>query len=249
MLAPTTMICVTCHASPWTRTVSPFSPWMAQIADAHHRNGDGLHQADDGSPGRTPSSRRAIRPPWTSLRWFAGGWSPQANPVRSIHPSIIWTLAQSFGAAKLDLGEELPAVVEHVIEQVGAANAGDDDPAAMLGFVADLVKQVDGDAFALFSCLNETSVGVPDEGRAAMGMALLFSGEAAAAEASIGWLLDPATVVRRAAATALGDAARKGKVTPTMLRRMITTRNWLPDPALDAAVATARRKGAAGAMG
>jgi hypothetical protein len=32
-------------------------------------------------------------------------------------------------------------------------------------------------------------VGVPDESRAAMGMALLFSGEAAAAEASIGWLL------------------------------------------------------------
>jgi hypothetical protein len=76
-----------------------------------------------------------------------------------------------------------------------------------------------------------------------MGMALLFSGEAAAAEASIGWLLDPAIV---AAANALGDAARKGKVTQTMLRRMITTRNWLPEdshPALDAAIATARRKG------
>jgi hypothetical protein len=79
-----------------------------------------------------------------------------------------------------------------------------------------------------------------------MGMALMFSGEAAAAEASIGWLLDPATVVQRATANALGDAARKGKVTPTMLRRMITTRNWLPEdsrPALDAAIAAARRKG------
>ena len=170
----------------------------------------------------------------------------KASQSGTVDPSMIWTLAQSFGAAKLDLGEELPAVVEHVIEQVGAANAGDDDPAAMLGFVADLVKQVEGDAFALFSCLNETSVGVPDESRAAMGMALLFSGEAAAAEASIGWLLDPATIVRRAAANALGDAARKGKVTPTMLRRMITMRNWLPEdsrPALDAAIATARRKG------
>ena len=97
-----------------------------------------------------------------------------ASQSGTVDPSMIWTLAQSFGAAKLDLGKELPAVVEHVIEQVGAANAGDDDPAAMLGFVADLVKQVDGDAFALFSCLNETSVGVPDESRAAMGMALLF---------------------------------------------------------------------------
>ena len=169
-----------------------------------------------------------------------------ASQSGTVDPSMIWTLAQSFGAAKLDLGVELPAVVEHVIEQVGAANAGDDGPAAMLGFVADLIKRVDGDAFALFSCLNETSVGVPDESRAAMGMALLFSGEAAAAEASIGWLMDPATVVRRAAANALRDAARKGKVTPTMLRRMITTRNWLPEDsrsALDAAIATARRKG------
>jgi hypothetical protein len=33
----------------------------------------------------------------------------------------------------------------------------------------------------------------------------------------------------RVTANALGDAARKGNVTPTMLRRMIAMRNWLPD--------------------
>ena len=82
-------------------------------------------------------------------------------------PSMIWSLVQSFGAAKLDLGEELPDVVEYLIEEVGAANAGDCDPATMLGFVAEMVKQVNGDAFALFSCIEETSVGVPDESRAA----------------------------------------------------------------------------------
>src|SRR6202040_4444072 len=72
-----------------------------------------------------------------------------------------------------------------------------------------------------------------------------------AVEASIGWLLDPAAPVRRATANALGDAARTGKVTPTMLRRMITMRNWLPEDsrsALDAAIATARRKGVAPAQ-
>ena len=41
--------------------------------------------------------------------------------------------------------------------------------------VADLVMQANGDAFALFSCFEETSVGVPDESRAAMPMALLVS--------------------------------------------------------------------------
>jgi hypothetical protein len=169
-----------------------------------------------------------------------------ASQPGAVDPSMILLLAQSFGAAKLDLGKELHAVCEHLIEQVGAADAGDGDPAAMLGCVADIVKQVNGDAFALFSCFEETSVGVPDESRAVMPMALLFSGEAAAVEASIGWLLDPATPVRRATANALGDAARKGNVTPTMLRRMITMRNWLPEDsrsALDAAIATARRKG------
>jgi len=79
-----------------------------------------------------------------------------------------------------------------------------------------------------------------------MATALLFSGAAAAVEAAIGWLLDPAAPVRQATASALEDAARNGKVSPTMLRRMITMRNWLPEDsrsALDAAIATARRKG------
>src|SRR5713226_2609043 len=161
-------------------------------------------------------------------------------------PSTILFLVQSFGAAKLDLGEELSGAVEHLIEEVGAVNAGANGPVDLFGFVADLVKQVNGDAFALFSCMEESSVGVPDKNRAAMATALLFSGEVTAVEASIGWLLDPASSVRQVTASALEDAARKGKVTPTMLRRMITMRNWLPEdsrPALDAAIATARRKG------
>jgi hypothetical protein len=160
--------------------------------------------------------------------------------------AILLFLVQCFGAAKLDLGDELRGVVEHLLEEVGEANTGDFSPAELLGFVADLVKQVDGDAFALFSVLAESSEGVPDEHRAVMAEALLFSGEAAAIEASIGWLLDQATSVRQSIANALEDAARKGKITPTMLRRMITIRNWLPEDsraALDAAVATARRKG------
>ncbi len=163
--------------------------------------------------------------------------------------STLLFLVQCFGAAKLDLGEELRGVVERLLEEVGEANADDfdlSDPADLFGFVADLVKQADGDPFAVHSFLAESAEGVPDEHRAVMAAALLFSGEAEAAEASIGWLLDPATHVRRALANALADAARKGKVTPIMLRRMITMRNWIPEdsrPALDAAIATARRKG------
>ena len=163
--------------------------------------------------------------------------------------STLLFLVQCMGAAKLDLGEELRGLVEHLLEEVGEANAGDvdpSDPADLFGFVADLVNQADGDPFAIHSFLTESAAGLPDEHRAVMATALLFSGEAAAVEASIGWLLDPAESVRRALANALADSARKGKVTPIMLRRMITMRNWIPSdsrPALDDAIATARRKG------
>src|SRR5260370_29618566 len=66
-------------------------------------------------------------------------------------PSTILFLVQS-GAAKLDLGEELSGAVEHLIEEVGAANARANGPVDLFGLVADLVKQVNGDAFTLFSC-------------------------------------------------------------------------------------------------
>jgi hypothetical protein len=172
-----------------------------------------------------------------------------ASKAGASDPSILLFLSQCFGAAKLDLGEELRGAVEHLIEKVGEENHGDfslADPAELLGIVADLVKQADGDEFALFSVLAESADGAPDEHRAVMAAALLYSGQAAAVEASVGWLLDPAKSVRQSMANALEEAARKGKVTPTMLRRMITMRNWLPEEsraALDAAVATARRKG------
>ena len=172
-----------------------------------------------------------------------------ASKTGASDPSILLFLVKCFGDAKLDLGEELRGAVKHLIEKVGEENHGDfslADPAELLGFVADLVKQADGDAFTLFYVLAESTDGVPDEHRAVMAAALLYSGEAAAVEASIGWLLDPARSVRQSIANALEDAARKGNVTPIMLRRMITMRNWLPEDsraALDAAVAAARRKG------
>lgn len=172
-----------------------------------------------------------------------------ASKTGASDPSTLLFLVQCFGTAKLDLGEELRGVVEHLLEAVGEAHADDFNPvdtADLFGLVAGLVKQADGDPFALHTFLAESSEGVPDEHRAVMAAALLFSGEAAAVEVSIGWLLDPATSVRRSTANALEDAARKGKVTPIMLRRMITMRNWLPEDsraALDAAIATARRKG------
>jgi hypothetical protein len=172
-----------------------------------------------------------------------------ASRTKNHDPAVLLFLVQCFGTAKLGLGEELRSVVEHMLEELGEANGGDlnaADPADLFGLVADLVKQAEGDSFALRSLLAESCEGVPDEHRAVMATAFLFSEEPAAVEASIAWLLDPAPSVRQALANALEDAARKDKVTATMLRRMITMRNWLPEnsrAALDAAIATSRRKG------
>jgi hypothetical protein len=178
-----------------------------------------------------------------------------ASRSEAADPSAILFLVQTFSAAKLDLGEELQGVVERVLqegdEEGGETEARHDGPADLSGFVAELVKQTDGDAFALFSRVAESSGGVPDEYRAVLAATFLDSGEAVAMEACIGWLLDPAASVRQGMAGALEEAARGGKVTPTMLCRMIAMRNWLPEesrPALDAAIAAARRNGASPAQ-
>ena len=86
----------------------------------------------------------------------------------------------------------------------------------------------------------------PDDHRAAMGAWLLQSREAAAREAALGWLLDASPSVRDLAASGIEHAAAMGGVSGVMLRRLITLRNWLPEPdrvSLDRAIQVCRRKG------
>jgi hypothetical protein len=172
-----------------------------------------------------------------------------ARASATLDPSILLFLVRCFGVAKLDLGAELVGVVEDLSEDIGKTNSAEfapANPADLLGFLGEAVEQSGNDPFELFSLMAESSSALPEEHRSVMAAALLFSGQATAVEASIGWLLDPATAVRRSIANALEDAGRKGGVTPVMLRRMITIRNWLPEDsraALDAAIVAARKKG------
>lgn len=162
-------------------------------------------------------------------------------------PSVILSLLQSFGSAKLDLGAELQAVAARLQARIGGTGGGDPNPTDLVAAVVALVAEADADAFALFSLLAENAVGVTDAPRAAMAAAFLNSGHEVAAEAALGWLLDRAATVRRSVAAALADCAEVGKVSPTMLRRMITMRNWMPNDdarfTLVAAIAAARRRG------
>jgi DNA ligase D-like protein (predicted 3'-phosphoesterase) len=155
----------------------------------------------------------------TVLLWDRGTWVPQGDPIADYRK----------GHLKFELvGEKLRGVVGHLLEEGGKAYADDRNPAELsdlFGYVKDIVKQAGDDPFAMHSFLAESSEGVPDEHRAVMATAFLLSGEITAVEASIGWLLDPATSVRQALANALEGVARKGKLTPTMLRRMIAMRS------------------------
>ena len=93
-----------------------------------------------------------------------------AARAAEIDPEVIFFLIQCLGEAKIDLDKDLRAMVEQLIEKIGQEHTAEldlADPAASLGFICDLVKQADGDEFALFSVLGESVDGFPDEiGRA-----------------------------------------------------------------------------------
>ena len=62
------------------------------------------------------------------------------SKAKACDPFTLLFLAQCFGAAKLDLGEDLRGVVEHLLEEAGEASADDSNPAELagvLGFIAD----------------------------------------------------------------------------------------------------------------
>ena len=161
-----------------------------------------------------------------------------------VEPPLLLLILMQFSDAKLDPGPELRQLMASLMEQAGAkggAGEGDEDFGS---FIEDLVGAADGDPFALHAQIMEMAEALPEDHRAAMGIALLQSSEAAAREAAVGWLLDAAGEVRHAMATALGHAARHGAVSGTMLRRMIALRNLLPEPdrpALDQAIQACRR--------
>jgi hypothetical protein len=151
-----------------------------------------------------------------------------------------------FAEAKLDPGPELRQLVESLMDRAGAAEGAGGRSGDFGGLVEELVEAAEGDPFAVHADMMQMTAAFPEDHRAAAGAALLRTGQPAAREAALGWLLDASGAVRNATASALEEAARHGAVSGTMLRRMVALRNWLPEadrPALDRAVQAARRKG------
>lgn len=168
----------------------------------------------------------------------------EAGGTGRMTPPILLLVLHQFTAAKLDIGDDLRALVQTLMEHDGDARA-----ACQRGDGADhfarMAEQCGGDPFAIHACLDEIADAMPADGRAAAAMAALAHEEQAVREAAVGFLLDGSGEARGKLVERLELAAPHGFVSPTMLRRMIAVRNWLPAGdrvGLDKAIAAARKQ-------
>ena len=167
-------------------------------------------------------------------------------------PALMLLILNQFVDAKLDVGDELQAVMLRMIED-DAATA----PAAALREGAEGLQQLarafDGNPFDIHGHWKELAEALPEVAQVKLALSLLTEAEDGLAQAALGFLLSPSAEVRkevgRALAKAAGTAAAAGKPdAPILLRRLITLRNWLPAPerpSVDAAIKGLRQKSVA----
>lgn len=163
----------------------------------------------------------------------------------ALDPALLLMILTQYSVAKLAPGDDLRSLMGGFVEQ--AAEHGIGMPAAPQAsdHFGQLVKQTGGDVYAIFAELVETSHAFPPDHRAAMAYSVLQSELAPVREAGIGWLLDESEAVRNIVANAVSQMAGGDAISATMLRRLITLRNWLPEvnrSAVDGAIKTCRQK-------
>ena len=160
---------------------------------------------------------------------------------------LLLLILQQFVAAKLDMGEGLRKMMGKLVEE-SASTKDKVDLAALNTGLSQIAAQCDHDPFVIHGMLEQSSDTLPHEMRKGLVMATFGDGEPSLREASLGFVLNAASEARKTLLELVTIAAPKGLVTPTMLRRMIALRNWLPkaDQAqLDTAIKTCRKHGVA----
>jgi hypothetical protein len=167
-----------------------------------------------------------------------------AEAGRIAAPQLHLVLAQ-FAAAKLEMGDALRDAMQRLMQkEMGSTAAADVD--AIGNEMANLARQLGGDPFAMHGVLDESVEAAPEDLRAKVAVAAFDQRETAVHEAALGFLLNGSRLARAALAEAVALAAARGLVTPTMLRRLIAMRSWLPaadQPAVDAAIGACRKAG------
>ena len=150
---------------------------------------------------------------------------------------MLLLVLHQFAAAKLEMGDPLRDLMQHLMDEDTesrakiAAGEGSDH-------LARVAEELDGNPFAIHAYLDEHAEAVPKELRADILLAAFNDAEPALREAVIGFLFSSSAAIRFKLAEMLEVSAPHALVSPTMLRRMIGLRNWLPAeerPALDRA--------------
>lgn len=170
-----------------------------------------------------------------------------AGEAGRITPAMLLLVLHQFTAAKLDIGDDLRNLMQTLMDNDSVARAACDRGEGADHF-SRMIEQFGGDPFAIHGCLDEAVDAVPKDGRASLVMATFADKEPAMREATIGFLLNASADVRSKLIELILLAAPHRLVSPTMLRRMIAMRNWLPDAdrkGLDAAIKAARKNGVA----
>ena len=165
--------------------------------------------------------------------------------VGQVEPALLLMILREFASAKLDPGPELRGIMDQAMQSLAASAPSPGGVEAFDGYLEELAQAVGGDAFDLFTQVQEVVSAFPEDQRAGMTTWLLNSPTPVAREAALGWLLDGSSSVRNSTASAIEHAAATGGVSGVMLRRLIAVRNWLPDAdrmSLDRAIQACRRK-------
>ena len=142
-------------------------------------------------------------------------------------PPVLLLVLHQFATAKLDIGDDLRDLMQWLMENDSDARAAVDRGEAADHF-SRIAEQFDGDPFAIHTYLDDTVQSMPEDGRAALVMATFAEKDPAIREASLGFLLNASAMVRSKLVELFDLAAPHDLITPTMLRRMIAVRNWLP---------------------
>ncbi|MEO0035229.1 MAG: hypothetical protein RLZZ501_1252, partial [Pseudomonadota bacterium] len=198
--------------------------------------GQGLESLRYGQERAEPAASKTLAD--LERRILAAGRTPTAN-----HTLMLMVL-QQYSVARLKPGAELRNLMGDLVEQAADLIPDGTPPISPEEDFNLLVKETGGDPFMIHAGIGNTAQAFPDEHRAAIAQATLNAASTEIREAGIGWLLDESPMVRGATLDSLSALADHAAVTPTMLRRLITMRNWLPAtdcPRLDAVIQSCRR--------
>lgn len=198
--------------------------------------GQGLESLRYGQERAEPAASKTLAE--LEQRILAAGRPPKANHI------LILMVLQQYSVARLNPGTELRNLMGDLVEQAADLIPDGTPPESPEEDFHLLVKETGGDPFMIHAGIAGTGHAFPDEHRAVMAQATLNTASTEIREAAIGWLLDESPVVRGATLESLSALVGHAAITPTMLRRLITMRNWLPAtdcPRLDAVIQSCRR--------